>query len=302
MSAQKAWRGYALGVGKYALALALLWFAFNKIDITDVFEHISLIPPQHIIAALALLNVAQYVSSLRMRFFLERSDMILSKAYALMLYYVGMFYNLVLPGGVGGDGYKVLILRKRLQQRGLKVLQVLISERVNGLAALFIILFTCVILIGNEEILHLNIARQVSLLLLLLVVPCYVLGSKLLLREKPATCFNGLPYSLLVQIIFLSSGAFLFMGMNVGLDHMALYLALFLLASLLSAILPISIGGVGIREAVFVQAAGYLPIIPEKGVAFAISYFFLYFLSSLLGLAFLNKVKIGGEHGCTNNP
>ena len=50
----------------------------------------------------------------------------------LCLCYVGMFYNLFLPGGIGGDAYKVYQLRKYHQGRTFAIVQAMIFDRLNG--------------------------------------------------------------------------------------------------------------------------------------------------------------------------
>jgi len=57
----------------------------------------------------------------------------------LQLYFLGMFYNLFLPGGIGGDGYKVYYLHKHLSAPLKKSILALVLDRVTGLIALGIL-------------------------------------------------------------------------------------------------------------------------------------------------------------------
>ncbi len=56
-------------------------------------------------------------------------------SYNLRLYYTGMFYNLFLPGGVGGDVYKVMVLKKR-ELSILSATKATLLDRVTGLLVL----------------------------------------------------------------------------------------------------------------------------------------------------------------------
>ena len=53
----------------------------------------------------------------------------------IKLYYVGMFYNLFLPGGIGGDGYKVWMLRREFSSSWKSLILISFLERLNGLEA-----------------------------------------------------------------------------------------------------------------------------------------------------------------------
>lgn len=58
----------------------------------------------------------------------------------LKLYALGMFYNLFLPGGSGGDGYKVYLLRKLYKAPVKHLLSAVLLDRINGVAVVFLCL------------------------------------------------------------------------------------------------------------------------------------------------------------------
>ena len=57
-----------------------------------------------------------------------------------MLYYVGMFYNALLPGGIGGDAYKAYKFEKSFNKGYKLIIKSLLIDRVSGLFAIFILL------------------------------------------------------------------------------------------------------------------------------------------------------------------
>lgn len=75
--------------------------------------------------------------------------------------------------------------------------------------------------------------------------------------------------------------------MGVG-DQYIPYLFVFLVSSTVS-VLPLTIGGVGARELVFVLAHDYVGIDQNVAVAFSLLFFLISMLTSLFGLFFKHE-------------
>jgi uncharacterized membrane protein YbhN (UPF0104 family) len=67
------------------------------------------------------------------------------------------------------------------------------------------------------------------------------------------------------------------------------YLSLFMASSVV-AVLPITIGGIGARELVFILGHQWLPVDQEKAVAFSFLFFLVTAFSSLSGLIFIPTI------------
>ena len=52
-----------------------------------------------------------------------------------------MFYNLFLPGGIGGDAYKGFVIQRKFKVKTKKVVGALLLDRLSGM--LLIIIYTC---------------------------------------------------------------------------------------------------------------------------------------------------------------
>jgi len=61
------------------------------------------------------------------------------------------------------------------------------------------------------------------------------------------------------------------------------YLLIFLVSSV-AAMLPISVGGIGIREIVFLKMSGYLLLDQKIAVTISLTFYFITVLGSLFGL------------------
>lgn len=212
-----------------------------------------------------LLNLSQLLSAYRLHRYLSHTPIPLLFRHQLHLYYLGLFYNLALPGGIGGDGYKLYLFR-RLSQLPVKELTLLLLiDRLAGVAGLVAIgaLLTIPFLGGWGVVVGIvgGVGGAFALLLLhrLLKVPLGIEGFWL-----------GVGVQLLQGLSF---GALLF-SIGVPFPQFPGYLLLFYLSSLLS-VLPISIGGVGIRELTLLYGGELLGLDPVKGVAGALLFFLI---------------------------
>lgn len=206
-----------------------------------------------------------------------------------------MLFNVILPGGISGDGYKVYVLSKLESFSKITSLRIMLYERVNGFHALvgigFIFSFLSTILYSIPYGSILSIAGLVML------TPTYLWGVKYVLKDKIRTALDATTYSIIVQIFQVISAAFVVKALLPEADAVVYYdfIFLFVVASIV-AIIPVSIGGVGIRELTMLYGLELItyPLAKEAGVAFAGICFILYFLTSIIGLPLmykLNKVK-----------
>src|SRR5699024_7741304 len=84
-----------------------------------------------IIVAFIFFNLSQFLSAKRLLNFYHALKLPLGYRLNLKLYYKGMFYNLFLPGGIGGDGYKVHFLYKAYHQSVKKLITATLIDRIN---------------------------------------------------------------------------------------------------------------------------------------------------------------------------
>lgn len=205
----------------------------------------------------------------------------LSANYNLRLYYVGMFYNLFLPGGIGGDGYKVIHLRAKSEATSKLLVAAVLLDRISGAAALTFLglaiasfypkLFTEV----GDWMYILVIIGTIASLPAFVILLNYVFPT---FRKLRMPLISG---SIGVQAAQLICAACILWSLGITV-HLFLYLGLFL-ASSLAAMLPISFGGIGLRELVFLYAAQYLPIDQTAAVSLGLIFFLITAASSLIG-------------------
>ena len=124
---------------KIFFILAAFFIIFHKIDINQL-KSIKLQNPFFLFLAFLLFNASQIISALRVHHYLRMIEVTPKFKKQLMLYYVGMFYNMLLPGGIGGDAYKAYKFEQKYQKGYKKIIKALLIDRVSGLFAILILL------------------------------------------------------------------------------------------------------------------------------------------------------------------
>ena len=125
-------RPIAFEILKFSFAAALLGFLFysGRIDLQSLK---TLYTPQVLGVGILSLALVFYFASERWRLLLSQQRLQATRFQAFKLTLIGNFFNFFVPGGVGGDVVKaVLIAQDHPSQRGKAVLTVL-ADRILGL-------------------------------------------------------------------------------------------------------------------------------------------------------------------------
>ena len=130
---------------KVVVTITALYWVFSQVSIQDLKEAVINSNPLFLLLAFLAYAISILLSSSRLLSFLTAIGLHVSERYNFKLYQLGLFYNLFLPGGVGGDGYKIYFLRKKHSIKGRKLLGALFFDRLSGLWALCLIIAALVI-------------------------------------------------------------------------------------------------------------------------------------------------------------
>ena len=136
---------------KLLVSLALLAFLFSRTDLQAIRALFRSLRVPLLLSSVALYLLAQIVSTLRWRCLLQAEQINLSTWRLILLYFEGMFFNLMLPTVIGGDivrGYQIF----RLTQQKESSLASILVERLSGYVAL--IMIACIALILGSSHLH----------------------------------------------------------------------------------------------------------------------------------------------------
>ncbi len=266
---------------KIIVSIAALVFVFTKIEIGEVaaiFSHSNIL---FMLLALFLFVLSKYVSAIRLNLFFSSIGLNLDRVYNLKLYLLGMYYNLFLPGGIGGDGYKIWLLGKNEDIKTKKIFWAVLLDRLTGVMALFCLAIALSLFLSVETAFPFKYYIWV-------LIPFSVAGFYIIIKYFfPDFRGNYIKTSLQafgVQIlqVFCAYAIFLSIG---GSDIVMAYLFLFLISSIV-ATLPVTIGGVGSREISFLYGAQILHLDQNLSIALSLAFYIITAFTSFWGIVF----------------
>ena len=279
MDKQKLWSLTKLFL-KIAVSGLSLYLVFTKVKLHDLKEAFYHANPIFLLIAFLCFVVSQLISSSRLNNFFKGIGLHISDIYNFKLYLLGMFYNLFLPGGIGGDGYKIFFLRKKMEIKGRRLFQAIFFDRLSGLWALGLIVSSLVIFIPK-----LGIPNWLPILVVALGTVIYYLVMRKYFRDYSHHFVITHIKAILVQSMQVIAVIFLLYTLNFQ-GKFSPYLFLFLVSSLV-AIFPFTVGGLGAREVVFMYGAELFGINPHIAVLVSLMFYCISAVLSFSGIYFV---------------
>lgn len=258
------------------LSAAALYEVSRQIDLREVGSVIVASRPLWVAGSVIAYVASKMLSAYRLNYYFRSNGIGLGERDNIRLYFVGMFYNLFLPGGIGGDAYKVWWLNREGKAETVPAIQSVFFDRINGMVILAMLALAFA-WVAFPDVPGRNLIWVVTLLSL----PALLLLQRAINSRLNRYALQSTFFSAATQGMQLVCAWMLLVSLDVQ-DHVTAYLAIFFASSVVS-VLPISIGGAGIRELVFVTAAGYATISRDISVAFSLLFFFVTVLCSLPG-------------------
>ena len=163
----------------FVTALAI-YLVLKKTDIAKLAGIIQEANLWYLLLALLFFNISKVFNAIRLNRFFKAIGIELSTIYNLKLYYLGMFYNLFLPGGIGGDGYKIYVLQKNHDLKMINVFHAVVWDRICGIFAL--VFLAIGLLLQSSFALKFPHLTLYSWVLLCAIYPCAFLLNKLFWR------------------------------------------------------------------------------------------------------------------------
>jgi glycosyltransferase 2 family protein len=194
------------------------------------------------------------------------------------LYWLGMFYNLFLPGAISGDAYKVVLLNRRYKTSYKKASAAVLLDRFSGVLALGVILCVYgIIVLHNYKYDVLLIAAAI------LGFAGFYFATRYLFKDFVQSFFSTFLWALAVQLSQVICIYFIMLSLHLPLSQHE-WIFIFLLAAVIS-VLPISLGGgLGTREFVFVEGSRFFHLDPQTGVIISLLFYLLTVIGSVWGL------------------
>jgi len=302
---------------KVLVSALLLYLVFRSVDLSKIRHDLANLSATHLVTLLLVCWLGQMLCAQRWRLFAASLGMPGNYRSFFQMYFVGMLFNVGMPSLVGGDLIKAYMVSRKSRSPLRSGLASVLQERAAGLISLLAYgTVAAVVWPLRWRNIPLWIAYGVVWIGVVAVVWVAWRGESFYRR-----LLGGRPASLLAKILTLladfhqalatmrlTSGAvfqvvalsfvnsalvlWLFRGVSVAAGHPAplvAFSALFPLIVLLT-MLPITIGGLGIREWAYVEALALLGIPHDNALLIALITSTFLIVNNLAGVLFLPTI------------
>jgi uncharacterized membrane protein YbhN (UPF0104 family) len=297
-----------------ALGIAVIALLLGHYDARPVFHALARERLGYFLAAIALYLASQVMSTWRWQLLARLNSMPGPFREYLAYYFVGMFTNLFVPGLIGGDTARALYLGRRHDRLAAAIASVVVDRGI-GLLALFWFAAGCALTMRSvtlpPSMLHVTVTIGAVALVGWLTSPLLA-GLVPRLRGRytrlaaffepvlpymrhPAALIPAIILSLLLQAILAACQYLL--GRGLGLHtSLATFMLCVPIANVFAS-LPITLNGLGVREAAYLVLFGYAGLARPDTIALGLLWFASTMIGGLTGIfAFVTtKLPVAAE-------
>lgn len=285
---------------KLLVSGTLLYLFFSKVDIFKILNTLKQIKLPVFFAGFIIYTSTLFISTKRWSLFLPA---FLKYSRLVSLYFVGSFFNTFLPGLVGGDAIKAYYLYKDRCEIGPSLASVFM-DRYMGLTALALIGFIAFIgghtyLQGTELFWLVPLFCGIFLIASLIFWKLNWGRIKFLnafhtplmeFKKRKDIIYKGLFLGLIIQSVVIIS--FYILSLSLGFDIKIIYFFLFIPLITVATAVPVSLSGLGIREAGFLILFTKTGLTEVEALSLSLLIFITMSIVSLIGgLEFLRLGK-----------
>jgi glycosyltransferase 2 family protein len=266
---------------KLVITIACFWYISTKINFSDAWAALLKAKWWLLFIAVLFYFISKIISGFRLNINFRNIKLYLQEWDNMKLYWLGMFYNLFLPGAISGDAYKVIILNKTFKAPLKKTSIAVLLDRVSGLLGLGVLLSVYGLIVLDNYLFYILLVTGclISILIFYLIIRSFF---KDFLPGFLSTFLLGL----LVQALQVVCVYFIMWSLGISF-HNSEWIFIFLVSSAIS-VLPISLGGgLGTRELVFAEGARFFNMKPELGIIISLLFYLNNLLSSAGGAYFI---------------
>jgi uncharacterized membrane protein YbhN (UPF0104 family) len=276
---------------KLAISGGLLYWAFRSVDLGAVGAHLARVEIVWIAAALAALAAQLAVAGQRWAWIATKLGAPLPPGRAIRYSAIAAFFNQALPSTVGGDAMRAWLLGRAERHWKLAIYSVIV-DRIAGVGFLAVVVAAClpwsleliaapegraaVFVIGLGGVAGLVIglalgfvrpgAGLMGLRLARFAFEIAAAARKVLLDRSRGI---GIAFaSILIHLLTVAAAWCL--ARAIAITPNALNMLILIPPVMLISMIPISIGGWGIREGAMVVAFGYAGIEPSQALAVSV--------------------------------
>jgi len=292
---------------KVSISLLLLAFLFRRIDVRAALSHMRNVECPHFCYAIVLFLIVTWLGILRWTILLKIVKRDLSCARIFTTYCGGLFFNVFLPSSIGGDIVRTVDLAVHTKDTS-AILATVLLDRIFGFIGLAVVALIGFLygssrgMINDPHIMMWIVAMIVFLLCGLLVTfsrRVFNLLNKLIpvpfvkeflhkfhssfytFRSEKKALARVFVLSVVLQACF--SGVLYYIGLSIGISAGIVYYLVFIPLVTILSMLPISIGGLGVRENAAVILFSAVGVQADKVAAMSLLGFAFLFFAGLVG-------------------
>ena len=265
---------------KVLITILCFWYISTKIDLTAALKAIIKADWLLLIPAVLLLLFSKLQSAWRLNIYFHNIHLNLPTWDNIKLYWLGMFYNLFLPGAISGDAYKVILLNRKYAAPYKKTSAAVLLDRLSGLVALGIILaaYGIGVLKELEWTLFFAVGSILAVAVLYIVI-------KRFFKDFVPGFWPTFLWGLGVQLTQVVCVYFILWSLQMPL--LPEWIFIFLITSVVSVFPAAMGGGLGTRELVFAEGAHYFNLDPQMCVIVSLLFYISNVICSVGGAYFI---------------
>ena len=292
---------------KLCVSIGLIGYLASQLALGDLAEIFASMRPSLFVGAVLFFVLSNGLGTVQWFLLLRAQDLPVSFRQALIFYFVGVFFNNVLLGNIGGDAMRILDIR-RLTGKATGGVAATFMDRFIGLFSTCSLALVAYPLIATGErawLVSVLLSVFIGLIVLLAMGLSQRIGGFIetlivrFLPEKIGEIVGKLRQSIVVYrhrigllfiVWIISVGVqssrilvYWMAGLALGMDPGLLYFICFQPVAAVLAALPISVGGLGVREGVLVGLFASVGVGQELSTAMSLLGYIAGILASLLG-------------------
>jgi uncharacterized protein (TIRG00374 family) len=306
---------------KILITIGLFYYLFKtKVPLNEVIRNIKNLDMFYVIIISILFLLYYFIFSLRWNFLLKTQKINISFLRSYLYILVSFFFNNFLPSGLGMDlvrsayaggkenfekAFGTSIMERILGMIGMMLIGVFAIFSGKAKLAKFSILYIGLIIITVLTY-YLFISLKVDWIKKRLIsIKFFNLGDSIrkfhrafkIYKNKRNTLLIGICYSILVQTVIIIINYFIAKGLSNPIPIFALltYIPIITVISLI----PLTINGLGLREAAYVYFFSSLSITEGEAMSLSLVFFFASVIASCVGgivFVFLKKDIATDKH------
>lgn len=266
---------------KIGVTIICFWYISKKIDFHTAKDAFLKANWAWLFLAVILLMFSKLFSAFRLNIYFRNILIHLSEWSNIKLYWLGMFYNLFLPGSISGDAYKIVLLKRKYNSPYKKTSAAVLLDRFSGLLALGLIMSVYGVIVLDKPLYDsILIAGSVAAIIALYLIV------RLYFKDFIPGFWSTFIWGLIVQLTQVVCLYCILLSLRLPINQPQ-WVFIFLIAAVV-AVFPISLGGgLGTRELVFVEGAKYFHLDPQIGLVISLLFYLSTVIASLWGLFFV---------------